>query len=691
MPDATEQLLKPLHQVPGVSPAWAELMAKLGLRSVSNVLFNFPRRYLDLSDVRPIAEIEADKPVSVRGVVVDVDARETRRGILVGALITEAGQNLRAVWFNQAFMMKRLVRGQQVMFSGKAKKKLGLWEMSHPRVQWLEDADDTSGAAILPVYSLTEGVGQGQVRYVTRTVLEHFSAQLDDVFPEDYLTQHQLLPIREAIPNIHFPSDQAALAAAQRRLVYQELLVLQLALAIKRAQQRSGRPAPALECTAKIDARIRRLLPFELTPGQEQAIREISGDLAQNRPMSRLLEGDVGSGKTVVALYAMLVAVAHGYQAALMAPTEILARQHAATLEKLLAHSQVNRSLLLGGMPSAKRDALLAQIASGEMHLIVGTQAMLQEDVRFAKLGLVVIDEQHKFGVRQRSTLRGSDAAPHYLVMSATPIPRSLAMTQFGDLDLSVIRDAPPGRQQVRTYWAKDDQREKWWTFFTRKLNEGRQGYVIVPLVEGSENTQATSLQEAYESLANGPLEAYRLGLVHGRLGQQEKDAAMEDFRSGRTQVLIATSVVEVGVDVPNATLMTIEGAEHFGLAQLHQLRGRISRGSFPGFCTVFTESESDDVKQRIEAFVSTTDGFTLAELDFALRGSGHLLGTQQSGMPPLLIADLERDREILDEARRDAQTLVDADPGLANPAWARIRHMVLTRFGHALDLADVG
>ncbi|MGE3183020.1 MAG: ATP-dependent DNA helicase RecG, partial [Phycisphaerae bacterium] len=387
----------------------------------------------------------------------------------------------------------------------------------------------------------------------------------------------------------------------------------------------------------------------------------------------------------------MLVAVAHGYQAALMAPTEILARQHAATLEKLLAHSQVNRSLLLGGMPTAKREALLAQIASGEMHLIVGTQAMLQEDVRFAKLGLVVIDEQHKFGVRPRSTLRGSDAAPHYLVMSATPIPRSLAMTQFGDLDLSVIRDAPPGRQPVRTYWAKDDQREKWWTFFTRKLNEGRQGYVIVPLVEGSENTQATSLQEAYESLSNGPLEAYRLGLVHGRLSQQEKDAAMEDFRSGRTQVLIATSVVEVGVDVPNATLMTIEGAEHFGLAQLHQLRGRISRGAFPGFCTVFTESESDDVKQRIEAFVSTTDGFTLADLDFALRGPGHLLGTQQSGMPPLLIADLERDREILNEARRDAQTLVDADPGLANPAWARIRHMVLTRFGHALDLADVG
>jgi ATP-dependent DNA helicase RecG len=691
MPDVPESVLTPLHQVRGISPAWAELMAKLGLRSAKDVLFNFPRKYLDLTDVRPIAEMEADKPLSVRGVVVDVDARETKRGVLVGALITDAGHNLRAVWFNQAFMMKRLARGQQVMFSGKAKKKLGLWEMSHPRVQWLEDADDASGAAILPIYSLTEGVGQGQVRYVARTVIEQYANLLDEVFPEDYLAQHNLLPIREAIPKIHFPADQAALAAARRRFVYQELLVLQLALAIKRAQQRSGQPAPVLECTAKIDARIRRLLPFELTAGQEQAIREITGDLAQNRPMSRLLEGDVGSGKTVVALYAMLVAVAHGQQAALMAPTEILARQHAATLEKILAKSQVTRSLLLGGMPTAKREALLAQIASGETHLIVGTQAMLQDDVRFAKLGLVVIDEQHKFGVRQRSTLRAGDASPHYLVMSATPIPRSLAMTQFGDLDLSVIRDAPPGRQQVRTYWAKDDQREKWWAFFTRKLTEGRQGYVIVPLVEENAEAQALSLNEAYETLANGPLEAFRLGLVHGRLSQQDKDAAMEAFRNGQTQALIATSVVEVGVDVPNATLMTIEGAENFGLAQLHQLRGRISRGAHPGFCTVFTNSEGDDVKQRIEAFVSTTDGFRLAELDFALRGPGHLLGTQQSGMPPLLIADLERDREILNEARRDAQAVIEADPGLANPAYARIRHMVLTRFGHALDLADVG
>jgi ATP-dependent DNA helicase RecG len=691
MATATELLLTPLSEVKGISPAWAELMAKLDLRFVKDVLFNFPRRYLDLSDVRPIAELEPDKPFSVRGTVLDVDARETRRGAVVGVLITDNGQNLRGIWFNQPFMLRKFSRGQQVMLSGKARKKAGLWEMAHPRVQVLEDAEDSSGAAILPIYSLSEGVGQGQVRYVTRAVLEQFGEVLEEVFPAEYLPAHNLMPIRETIPAIHFPVDNASLKAARRRLVYQELLILQLALAIKRAQQRHGVPAPVLEATARIDARIRRLMPFELTPGQEQAIREISGDLARNVPMSRLLEGDVGSGKTVVALYAMLVAAAHGQQAALMAPTEILARQHAATLERLLAASQVRRALLLGGMPAAQRTELLKEIAAGEVQLVVGTQAILQEDVRFAKLGLVVIDEQHKFGVRQRATLRGGEAAPHYLVMSATPIPRSLAMTQFGDLDLSVIQDAPPGRQPVRTYWAKEEQREKWWQFFTRKLNEGRQGYVIVPLVEESAASGLTSLNEAFESLANGPLEAFRLGLVHGRLHQTEKDAAMEAFRAGRTQVLIATSVVEVGVDVPNATLMTIEGADHFGLAQLHQLRGRISRGAFPGYCTAFTLSESDDVKERIEAFVSTTDGFRLAELDFALRGPGHLLGTQQSGMPPLLIADLERDRGILNEARRDAQALIEHDPGLSDANFARIRKMVLQRFGHALELADVG
>ncbi|MHC4402363.1 MAG: ATP-dependent DNA helicase RecG, partial [Planctomycetota bacterium] len=473
--------------------------------------------------------------------------------------------------------------------------------------------------------------------------------------------------------------------------VYQELFILQLGLAIRRHQQETLHQAPRLEATAKIDARIRRLFPFELTAGQQRAIAEIAADMSRPQPMNRLLQGDVGSGKTVVAVYAMLLAVAHGHQAALMAPTEVLARQHALTLDRLLASSKVRRAELLGGLSTKKRDAILLGAAGGEIDLVVGTQAVIQDDVRFHRLGLVVIDEQHKFGVRQRAALKSSGPDPHYLVMTATPIPRSVTMTLFGDLDVSTLRDSPPGRQKVHTYLPPESKRDPWWDFFRKKLRQGRQGYVVTPLVEQSPQLAAKSLDETYEALVNGPLEAFRLGLIHGRMTSQEKDAVMDEFRQGGIQVLVCTSVVEVGVDVPNATLMTIESGERFGLAQLHQLRGRISRGKFPGFCTVFADPQTDESAQRLAAFESTTDGFQLAETDFALRGPGELLGTRQHGLPPFRIADLLRDREILEEARRDAQHLVAADPGLSQPHHARLRRMMLARYGKALDLGDVG
>ena len=451
------------------------------------------------------------------------------------------------------------------------------------------------------------------------------------------------------------------------------------------------RQAPPLAATALIDARILRLFPFELTQGQRQAIAEIGTDMGQPRPMNRLLQGDVGSGKTVVALYAMLLAVAHGHQAVLMAPTEILARQHALTIQRFLAGSQVRRAELTGGMPSKQRAAMLEEIAAGRIDLVVGTQAMLQEDVRFAQLGLVVIDEQHKFGVRQRAVLKHSGPDPHYLVMTATPIPRTIAMTLFGDLDTSILSDTPPGRQKVHTYLADDQRRERWWEFVRKKLTEGRQGYVVVPLVEESEQSTAASLQQTYEALANGELEAFRLGLIHGRMTTEEKDAVMDGFRQGDIQVLISTSVVEVGVDVPNATLMTIESGERFGLAQLHQLRGRISRGRHPGFCCVFAAPQSEESQERLKALAASTDGFQLAEIDFRLRGPGELFGTRQHGLPPLRVADLLRDTELLIEARRDALALVSADPGLVLPQNLALRQRMLARYGKAMELGDVG
>ncbi|MFH1922515.1 MAG: ATP-dependent DNA helicase RecG [Planctomycetota bacterium] len=687
-----ELLATPVQFLKGVGPRRVEMLERLGLCAARDVLFFFPRDYEDLTDRRSIADLEEGVLQTVRGVVEEVELRNTGPGrCILGVLIRSAGDYLRAVWFNQPFMADKFAHGQNVMLSGKPKRSGLTWEMHHPRVTPLGDDETEPAGEILPVYPLTEGLQQWELRGVVRGVLDTHADLLDEVFPSHYLEAHDLWPIRKALPEIHYPNNTESLGRARRRFVYQELFILQLGLAVKRHQQRHEPNAPRFEATAKIDARIRRLFPFQLTAGQDQAIGEIAADMARPQPTNRLLQGDVGSGKTVVAVYAMLLAIAHGHQAVLMAPTEVLARQHALTLDRLLAQSRVRRAKLIGGLSTRDRDKMLLAIAAGEVDLVVGTQAVIQDDVHFRRLGLVVIDEQHKFGVRQRAALKQSSANPHYLVMTATPIPRSVTMTLFGDLDVSTLRDSPPGRQKVHTFPAEESKRADWWEFFSKKLREGRQGYVVTPLVEESEQIQAASLDETYEALANGPLEAFRLGLIHGRMSPEEKDAVMDDFRRGRLQVLVCTSVVEVGVDVPNATLMTIESGQRFGLAQLHQLRGRISRGRFPGYCTVFSDPQTDEARRRLDAFVKTTDGFRLAEIDFQLRGPGELFGTRQHGLPPFRIADLTRDLDLLHEARHDAQHLVTADPGLSDPDHARLRRMMLVRYGEALDLGDVG
>ncbi len=687
-----ELLATPVQFLQGVGPHRVELLRRLGLFTARDVLFCFPRDYQDLTDQREIDQLEEGRLQSVHGMVEEIELRSTGSGgSVLGVLVRCNTGHLRAIWFNQPFMREKFSFGQRVMLSGKPRHEGLVWQMSHPRIETLAEDEQAPAGKIFPVYPLTEGLQQWQLRKIVCGALETYTKLLDEVFPAEYLDSHQLWPLRRALPEIHFPSDHESLARARRRFVYQELFILQLALAIRRRQQHDQRQAPSLEATARIDARIRRLFPFELTAGQEQAISEIAADMGAPLPMNRLLQGDVGSGKTVVAVYAMLLAVAHGYQAVLMAPTEVLARQHALTLEELLSHSRVRRAQLIGGLTPKQRSVILGQIADGEIDVVVGTQAIIQDDVEFKKLALVVIDEQHKFGVRQRATLRQAGPDPHYLVMTATPIPRTVTMTLFGDLDVSTLRDMPPGRQKVNTYLAGEDKRPRWWEFFRKKLGEGRQGYVVTPLVEESEQAAAASLDETYETLANGELEAFRLGLIHGRMDPAEKDAVMDDFRSGRIQVLVCTSVVEVGVDVPNATLMTIEDGQRFGLAQLHQLRGRISRGKFPGFCCVFADPKTEEAAERLKAFTSTTDGFELAETDFKIRGPGDLFGTQQHGLPPFRIADLLRDQELLDEAHRDAQTLAAADPGLSQDQHAKLRHMMLARYGKALELGDVG
>ncbi|HWB12297.1 MAG TPA: ATP-dependent DNA helicase RecG [Pirellulales bacterium] len=686
-----ELLATPVQFLKGVGPQRAELLEKLGLRTARDVLFFFPRDYQDLSELASVADLAEGNLTRLRGTVEDIDQRVSASGnIVLGVLLAAEQGRVRLIWFNAPFRRERFCLGEQLLVTGKPKLNGGMWEFAHPQIQSI-DVEEQPAAKLLPVYPLTEGLNQGQMRRIAAAVIEAYVDALDDVFPDDFRASHDLWSIDQAMQAIHAPADREELEKARRRLVYQELLVLQLALALKRNDQHSRRSAPPLEVTGKIDARIRRLFPFELTAAQSRAIAEVAADMGRPHPMNRLLQGDVGSGKTVVAVYAMLLAVAHGHQAVLMAPTEVLARQHAATLERTLAASHVKWGVLSGGISSSERENLLRELAAGELNVVIGTQAILQPDVRFARLGLVVIDEQHKFGVRQRASLKQAALDPHYLVMTATPIPRTVAMTVFGDLDVSTLDDVPPGRQTVYTYLVGQDQQDKWWTFFARKLREGRQGYIVTPLIDESSEADVAGLEQVFESLVHGPLDAFRVGLLHGRMSPSAKEEVMRAFRSGETQALVTTTVIEVGIDVANATLMTVYRGERFGLSQLHQLRGRVSRGTQPGYCAVFSDAQTAEARQRLEAFAVTSDGFRLAEIDFELRGPGDLFGTRQHGLPPLRIADLARDAAVLDEARRDAQQLVASDPTLATPEHSLLRQMVLRRYGRVLELGDVG
>lgn len=689
---AVERLATPVQFIKGVGPQRAGLLDRMDLRTASDLLFYFPRDYYDASQVVAVQQLVENEPASVCGVVQEIDLRNTGPGrSCLGVLVRQDAQYLRAIWFNQPWVRDRVFVGARVLLSGAPRFNGGRWEMVHPRVEVLDDDQQSPSGRILPVYSLTEGIRQWQMRRIVQGVAAEYGDCVNEVFPEPYLQAHNLRPIADALQEIHAPRDADGLAHARRRFVYQELLVLQLALALRKRELTERCSSASLSATPKIDARIRRLFPFELTGSQDQAIAEISADMARSTPMNRLLQGDVGSGKTVVAEYAMLCAVAHGHQAAIMAPTEVLARQHARTLARDLRESRVRIGLLTGSLGTAERRETLGRIASGDVDLIIGTHALLHEDIAPARLGLVVIDEQHKFGVRQRAALRSSGLDPHYLVMTATPIPRTVSMTLFGDLDVSTLRESPPGRAVVHTYLGDDARRAEWWEFFGKKLREGRQGYVIAPLVESGHDDGTASVQQLFETLANGKLEAFRLDLIHGRMSSVEKEAAMGAFGRAETQVLVATSVVEVGIDVPNATVMTIEGAERFGLAQLHQLRGRISRGTYPGYLCVFAEAKTDESRGRLDAFCNTNDGFELAEIDFQLRGPGDLFGSQQHGLPAFRIADLVRDKDVLAEARNDARVLVAGNPGLSDPSFARLRHMAIRRYGRTLDLVDVG
>jgi ATP-dependent DNA helicase RecG len=697
-PGPDDPLTQSVQSLRGVTPARLDQLGRLGVRTVGDLLFHFPRSYEDLSDVRPITALSEGAVQTVQGEVVEIDGRRLSDGrCVVSVVLSDDGRTcLEGVWFNQAFAARRFRYGQRLAFSGKVEWYRDHWQMSNPRVQVLDGSEATGGPAgpslvVVPVYALTEDLRVERLRALIRQSVDRCAVRLVEVLPEGLRQRHNLPDVRQAIWDVHFPATLAAAEAARRRFVYEEFLVLQLALALRRRELRDRQRAPVLPVNERIDARIRLLFPFRLTTDQDRAVADVCRDLASDRPMQRLLQADVGAGKTAVAVYALLVTVANKHQAILMAPTEVLARQHWNTLEQTLAHSRVRRLLLTGALTARERRQALAAIRDGEVDLVVGTQALVQEDVQFARLGLVVIDEQHKFGVNQRARLRRLGIDPHYLVMTATPIPRTLALTVFGDLDVSVMRQLPPGRQPVVTRWVQRGQRDRLYARLRDELRRGRQAFVVCPLVAESETLDLKAATETHADLQAGPLYGFRVGLLHGRLDEKAKDEAMRQFRSRRLDVLVCTSVVEVGVDVPNATLLVIEHAERFGLSQLHQLRGRVSRGTAAGQCYLFAEPATDEAKQRLQAFVRTRDGFALAEQDARLRGGGEFFGTRQHGLGELRFGDLLTDAALLQLARKDAFALVAADAGLRQPEHAGLRRTVLERYGRTLDLAEVG
>lgn len=664
------QLDDPVQRLPRLGAKNAQTLEKLDIHTIQDLIFHFPRRH---AEVKRIADLLVDDEVAVKGKVWHVQIIRTPRQRLpiTEALIQDEGGALRATWFNQPHMKQVLSRPGAVLLIGKPQPSYGGGlEMASPEVEF--GADEFRTGQLVPVYPKTAGITDRSLRRWIRLALDRIEEQLTDYLPEAIRSTGRLVRYDEAVPAYHFPSDPAAYAAAVRRLAFDELFLLQLGLLRRKREWQGAVPGIAIPIPADFTDRFTIQLPFTLTAAQQRVLKQLLNDMAQPVPMSRLLQGDVGSGKTVVAGGALVAATAAGYQGALMAPTEVLAQQHYRTLETLLAPFDVRVELLIGSMKRTAKREVWAATAAGEVDVLVGTHALIQDEGRFHNLGLVIVDEQHRFGVRQRNTLRDKGYNPDMLVMTATPIPRTLALTVYADLDVSVIDELPPGRQTIKTH---SPARFNAYEFVRKQVRLGRQAFVICPLIEESEKVVARAARAEFERLRR-QFPDLRLGLLHGKLKPKEKEQVMRDFRDGQLDILVSTSVVEVGIDVPNATVVVIEGAERFGLAQLHQLRGRVGRGDHQSYCLLLSETTDPNQNPRLKAIKDPRDGhdgFKLAEADLELRGPGEFFGTRQSGMPDLHVANLT-DVKVLSLAREAADRIVREDPDLLLPEHQALR-----------------
>ena len=676
----------PITVIRGISASLATKFNKLGVKTVRDLLYFFPHRHLDYSQRKPISQLaESGEETIVANVW---QAQEIRLGgrRSTEAIVGDETGNVRVVWFNNPYLAKKLATNTRLVISGRVSLFKGQHVFESPEWELLEDKELIHVGRLVPLYPLTQGLRPRQVRKLMKEVVDQWAGQVADFLPSELRERQKLLELPQALNQAHFPEDEALKDQARVRLAFDELFLLQLGVLSKKRHWQAGQPGSPLSTRTPLLAAFIQSLPFTLTPAQQRSLKELLADLEKPQPMSRLLQGEVGSGKTVVATAVLLMAAANGYQGAFMAPTEILAEQHFATICQLLSRAghleekedflqsysgllshPLTVALLLGDITRARKRALQQHILDGDIDIVIGTHALIQKEVAFHKLGLAVVDEQHRFGVEQRSALRQKGYNPHVLVMTATPIPRTLALTLYGDLDLSVIDQLPPGRQVIKTKWLKPTQRDSAYAFIKRQVAEGRQAFIICPLVEESEVIQARAATAEYERLSQEVFPELRLGLLHGRMSAAEKDKVMRRFRAGELDILVATPVVEVGIDVANATVMLVESADRFGLSQLHQFRGRVGRGQEQSYCMLLAQNPSEVARARLDIIEKVQDGFQLAEEDLKLRGPGEFFGTRQSGLPDLRMAKLS-DVALLELARSEAIRLFETDKKLEKP-----------------------
>ncbi|HUI66713.1 MAG TPA: ATP-dependent DNA helicase RecG [Nitrospirota bacterium] len=699
------QLDTPVQYCKGIGPKRAELLNRLGISTIEDALSYLPWRYEDRGNLKKIGRLTFGSYETVSGEVVSAEVVSTKRQRvkIFELLITDKSGMLIGSWFNQPFMKKMFKPHQKVILSGIVKAnayKGGIPQIDNPDYEIMDDDEADSlihTGRTVPIYRTTAGLSVRYLRSMMKSILDSCGAAVLEPLPDRLIKKYSLMPTAEALFEIHFPTKEKDIAilnrgmsAAHRRMSFEELLTLELGLALRKRGVTVEKKGISFKPMCSLEADLRKNLPFKLTNAQERVIAEIKKDMTAGHPMNRLVQGDVGCGKTIVAMIASLVAVENGYQACIMAPTEILAEQHSKNIYAMAGPLGVSVRLLSGSIKKKEKEVLLADIASGVAQIVIGTHALIEQNVKFHRLGLAIIDEQHRFGVMQRSTLTAKGYDPDVLVMTATPIPRTLALTVYGDLDVSVIDELPPGRSPIITRLYFESRRREAYQFIENEIGKGRQAYVVYPLVEETEKSDLKAATEMATYLQKDIFPSWKVGLLHGRMKADEKEAVMAEFKSGKTHILVSTTVIEVGVDVPNATVMVIEHPERFGLAQLHQLRGRVGRGGHQSYCILMgPRMFAEEARDRLNAFSRTNDGFKIAEEDLRLRGPGEFFGTRQSGLPDLHAANIIRDVDLLERARAEAFALISEDPALAN--YPRLRELLKRKWQGRLGLIGVG